>query len=116
MIEHHRLAGLEVRRQPAEAPNGVDRPGEAGQQLGDALARHDAAGEVDGPPIDREREKIVVFGELPCDREVAALDGVAEQGGPVFRSGDGVERSGPVSGRVQAADDAAHAGAGEDVH
>ena len=123
MIQHHCLAGFEVRRhggerdgQPAEVPNGVDRPGEAGQQLGDALARHDAAREVDPCAVNRQREDIMVFGELPLDWKVPALHRVGEERVPVFGCGYGVERGGRVAGRVQAADDAAHAGAGDDVH
>ena len=123
MIEHHRLAGLQVGRdggewngERAEIPDRVCRPGEAGEELRDALTRDDALRQFDPAAMNRQREQIVVLGELSFDREIATIDRVGEQTVPVLRGHDGVELSGRVAHGIQAPHDAAHARAGDHVH
>src|SRR2546426_6540903 len=83
--------------------------GEAGEELRDALTRDDALRQFDPAAMNRQREQVVVFGELSFDREIATVDRVGEQTVPVLRGHDGVELSGRVAHGIQAAHHAAHA-------
>ena len=122
-VQHHRLAGLEVGRdgrerdgEPTEIVDAVRRPGEPGQELPDALTRHDALRKLDAAAIDREGEQQVIRGGLAIDRQVAPVHGIGEQAKPVLAAHDRVELGRTVADRVQPAHDAAHTRSGDHVH
>src|SRR5439155_22092121 len=58
----------------AEIPDRVCRPGEAGEELRDALTRDDALRQFDPAAMNRQREQIVVLGELSLDRKSTRLN------------------------------------------
>jgi len=123
VIEYHRPAGFEVGRdggerngQRAEIPDRVRRPGEAGEELGHALSRDDTLRELDPAPLNRQREQVVVLREFAIDREIATVHRIGEQPVPILGPDDRIELRGRVPHRVQAADHAAHARAGNHVH
>ena len=121
----HRLTGLQIRRdrakrggQVVEARDARDRERQAPQHLVELLPLNQALRELDvaASKAQRKFDQEILILLLAAERQILARRAVAERVLPVQRSHDRLDLARAEPARIQAADDGAHARAGDRIN
>ena len=123
-MHHHRVTrfqvgchGTKARRQSVKIRDRGGRQRQTPQYLAQLLALDKTLGKLEVPAAQAEwkidQEILLLF--LPPEGEIGARGAIAKSLLPVHRSHDRLDFTRRITARIQAADDRAHAGAGDRI-